>query len=100
MCGTRVVADDNEQLIQEALIHTYEVHVRVELIKEQVRQKVAEQASDTGDASSYQVRQRFARGYSPNLVESSFSDGRRIGARGRSGEDGSGQPSTYQKSTW
>jgi len=25
-CGYRVVADDNEQLIQEALLHTYAVH--------------------------------------------------------------------------
>jgi hypothetical protein len=48
-----VVADDNEQLIEEALIHTYEVHPEMDLTEEQVRQMVAEQASDTEDASSY-----------------------------------------------
>ena len=52
-CGTRMVADDNEQLIEEALIHTYEVHPEMDLTEEQVRQMVAEQASDTEDASSY-----------------------------------------------
>ena len=50
-CGYRVVADDNEQLIEEALLHTYEVHPEMDLTKEQVRQMVAEQASDTEDAS-------------------------------------------------
>jgi hypothetical protein len=53
VCGPRVVAGDNEQSIQEALIHTYEVHLRMDLTKEQVRQMVAEQASDTEDASSH-----------------------------------------------
>ena len=52
-CGTRVVADDNEQLIEEALIHTYEVHPEMDLTEEQVRQMVAEQASDTEDSSRY-----------------------------------------------
>jgi hypothetical protein len=50
-CGYRVVADDNEQLIEEALIHTYEVHPEMDLTEEQVRQMVAEQASATEDAS-------------------------------------------------
>jgi len=50
---SRVVADDNEQSIQEALIHTYEVHPEMDLTKEQVRQMFAEQAFDTEDASSY-----------------------------------------------
>jgi predicted small metal-binding protein len=50
-CGYRVVADDNEQLIEEALLHTYEVHPEMDLTEEQVRQMVAEQASDTEDAS-------------------------------------------------
>ena len=51
VCGYRVVADDNEQLIQEALLHTFEVHPEMDLTEEQVRQMVAEQASDTEDAS-------------------------------------------------
>ncbi len=53
VCGPRVVAGDNEQSIQEALIHTYEVHPEMDLTKEQVRQMVAEQASSVSDASSY-----------------------------------------------
>ena len=67
-CGYRVVADDNEQLIEEALLHTYEVHPEMDLTEEQVRQMVAEQASDTEDAS-HRVRQHLARGYSPNVLE-------------------------------
>ena len=52
VCGGRLVADDDEQLIQEALLlHTYEVHPDMDLTEEQARQMVAEQASDTEDAS-------------------------------------------------
>jgi hypothetical protein len=36
----RVVADDNEQLIEEALLHTYEVHPEMDLTEEQARQMV------------------------------------------------------------
>ena len=50
-CGYRVVADDNEQLIEEALLHTYEVHPEWDPTEEQLRQMVVEQASDTVDAS-------------------------------------------------
>ncbi len=50
-CWYRVVADHNEQLIQEALLHTYEVHPEMDLTEEQVRQMVAEQASDTENTS-------------------------------------------------
>jgi hypothetical protein len=72
-CGSRVVADDGEQLIQEALLHTYEVHPEMDLTEEQVRQMIAEQASDTEDASYY-VRQHVASGYSPNCLEGFFSE--------------------------
>ncbi len=50
-CGNRVVADDDEQLVQEVLTHAHEVHPEMDLNEEQARQMVASQASDTEDAS-------------------------------------------------
>ena len=51
VCGNRVVADDDEQLVQEVLTHTHEVHPEMDLTEEQARQMVAAQASDTEDHS-------------------------------------------------
>lgn len=50
-CGNRVVADDDEQLVEEVLTHAHEVHPEMDLKEEQARQMVASQASDTEDAS-------------------------------------------------
>ena len=50
-CGNRLVADDDEGLVQQTLTHTNEVHHEMELTEEQARQMVASQASDTEDAS-------------------------------------------------
>ena len=51
VCGNRVVADDDEQLVQQVLTHTHEVHPEMDLTEEQARQMVAAQASDTEDPS-------------------------------------------------
>ena len=50
-CGNRLVADDDEGLVQQTLSHTHEVHPEMDLTEEQARQMVASQASDTEDAS-------------------------------------------------
>ena len=50
-CGNRLVADDDEGLVQQTLTHTHEVHPEMDLTEEQARQMVASQASDTEDAS-------------------------------------------------
>ena len=50
-CGNRLVADDDEGLVQQTLTHTHEVHPEMDLTEEQARQMVASQASDTKDAS-------------------------------------------------
>ena len=51
VCGNRVVADDDEQLVQQVLTHAHEVHPEMDLTEEQARQMVAAQASDTEDPS-------------------------------------------------
>ncbi len=50
-CGNRLVADDDEGLVQQALTHAREVHPEMDLTEEQARQMVSSQASDTEDAS-------------------------------------------------
>ena len=50
-CGNRLVAEDDEGLVQQTLTHVREVHPEMDLTEEQARQMVASQASDTEDAS-------------------------------------------------
>jgi predicted small metal-binding protein len=52
-CGNRLVADDDEGLVRQALTHAQEVHPEMDLTEGQAREMVASQASDTEDASSY-----------------------------------------------
>jgi hypothetical protein len=52
-CGNRLVADDDEGLVRQALTHAQEVRPEMNLTEGQAREMVASQASDTEDASSY-----------------------------------------------
>ena len=52
-CGNRLVANDDEGLVQQVLTHAHEVHPEMELTDGQAREMVASQASDTEEASSY-----------------------------------------------
>jgi predicted small metal-binding protein len=51
VCGHRLMADDDEGLVQQALTHAREVHPEMDLTEEQAREMVASGASDTEDAS-------------------------------------------------
>ncbi len=52
VCGNRLVADDDEALVQQVLTHAHEVHPEMDLGEEQAREMVASQASGTEGASS------------------------------------------------
>ncbi len=52
-CGNRLVAEDDERLVQQVITHAHEVHPEMDLTEGQAREMVASQASDTEDASSY-----------------------------------------------
>ncbi len=52
-CGNRLVAEDDEGLVQQTLTHAHEVHPEMDLTEGQAREMVASQASDTEDPSSY-----------------------------------------------
>jgi hypothetical protein len=52
-CGNRLVADDDERLVQQVITHAHGVHPEMDLTEGQAREMVASQASDTEDASSY-----------------------------------------------
>lgn len=48
-CGNRLVAENDEELVQQVLTHAHEVHPEMELGEGQAREMVASQASDTDD---------------------------------------------------
>ena len=50
-CGNRLVAESDEDLVQQVLDHAHEVHTEMNLDEGQAREMVASQASDTEDAS-------------------------------------------------
>jgi predicted small metal-binding protein len=50
-CGNRLVADDDEGLVQQTLTHAHEVHPEMDLTEEQAREMVSSQATDTEDSS-------------------------------------------------
>jgi len=50
-CGNRLVAENDEDLVQQVLNHAHEVHPEMDLGEEQAREMVASRASDTEDAS-------------------------------------------------
>ena len=50
-CGNRLVADNDEDLVQQVLEHAHEVHPEMDLSEDQARQMVASEASDTEDTS-------------------------------------------------
>jgi predicted small metal-binding protein len=50
-CGNRLVAENDEVLVQQVLDHAHEVHPEMNLDEGQAREMVASQAKDTEDAS-------------------------------------------------
>jgi predicted small metal-binding protein len=50
-CGNRLVADDDEGLVQQTLTHAHEVHPEMNLTEEQAREMVSSEATDTEDPS-------------------------------------------------
>ncbi len=50
-CGNRLVAENDDVLVQQVLDHAHEVHPEMNLTEEQARQMVASQASDTENTS-------------------------------------------------
>ena len=50
-CGNRLVAENDEVLVQQVLDHAHEVHPEMDLNEGQAQEMVASQASDTQDAS-------------------------------------------------
>ncbi len=50
-CGNRLVAEKDEDLVQQVLDHAHEVHPEMALGEGQAREMVASQASDTEDAT-------------------------------------------------
>jgi len=50
-CGNRLVADDDEGLVQQTLTHAREVHPEMNLTEGQAREMVSSQATDTEDPS-------------------------------------------------
>ena len=50
-CGNRLVADNDEDLVQQVLEHAHEVHPEMDLSEDQARQMIASEASDTEDTS-------------------------------------------------
>ncbi len=50
-CGNRLVAENDEDLVQQVLNHAHEVHPEMDLGEGQAREMVASQATDTEDAS-------------------------------------------------
>jgi len=51
VCGNRLVAENDEGLVQQVLTHAHEVHPEMGLTEGQAREMVASQASDTEEAS-------------------------------------------------
>jgi predicted small metal-binding protein len=49
-CGNRLVAGNDEVLVQQVLDHAHEVHPEMNLDEGQAREMVASQASDSEDA--------------------------------------------------
>jgi predicted small metal-binding protein len=49
-CGNRLVAENDEVLVQQVLDHAHEVHPEMNLDEGQAREMVASQASDSEDA--------------------------------------------------
>ena len=52
-CGNRLVAQDDEGLVQQVLTHAHEVHPEMDLTEGQAHEMVSSQASDTEEGSSY-----------------------------------------------
>ena len=50
-CGNRLVAENDDVLVQQVLDHAHEVHPEMDLNEGQARQMVASQASDTENTS-------------------------------------------------
>jgi hypothetical protein len=50
-CGNRLVAEGDEELVQQVLDHAHEVHPEMNLGEGQAREMVASQPTDTKDAS-------------------------------------------------
>jgi predicted small metal-binding protein len=50
-CGHRLVANDDEGLVQQVLDHAHEVHPEMNLDEGQAREMVAAEASDAPDPS-------------------------------------------------
>ena len=50
-CGNRLVANDDEGLVQQVLEHAQEVHPEMDLTEGQAREMVAAEASDAPDPS-------------------------------------------------
>ncbi len=50
-CGNRLVAENDDVLVQQVLDHAHEVHPEMDLDEGQARQMVASQASDTENTS-------------------------------------------------
>ena len=48
-CGNRLVAENDEELVQQVLNHAREVHPEMDLGEGQAREMVASQASETDD---------------------------------------------------
>jgi predicted small metal-binding protein len=50
-CGNRLVAENDEGLVQQVLTHAHEVHPEMGLTEGQAREMVSSQVSDTEEAS-------------------------------------------------
>ncbi|HEX6710408.1 MAG TPA: ATP-binding protein [Rubrobacter sp.] len=58
-CGTRLAAQNDQELTREVLTHVHEVHPEMDLTEEQAKKLVTSQASDTEDA--LEQREKFVR---------------------------------------
>ena len=67
-CGNRLVAENDEDLVQQVLNHAHEVHPEMDLGEGQAREMVTSQASETEDASRYSTSTALVPGWGPSIL--------------------------------